>query len=134
MAKISRLPAPWRETLIPFSVDNRQYLYMDERLVIPSKLRASIIISIHYGPPGRDTIMRFISDIWKPKIHREVITTAKCCDQYKSAGKNIRPSLRQSQFRTTPKSINSNKEISLDFCETILKGVTRKAILVGSHR
>ena len=33
-AKISRLPAPWREKFNSFSVDTRNYLYMDERLVI----------------------------------------------------------------------------------------------------
>ena len=88
-AKISRLPAPWREKFISFSVDSRKYLYMDERLVIPTNLRASIMNSIDYGHPGKDIMLRYISDIWWPKIHREVVTTAKCCDQCNRAGKYI---------------------------------------------
>ena len=63
-AKIFRLPAPWREKFNSFSVDSGNYLYVDERLVIPTILRASIMSSIHYGHPGRDTMLRYISDIW----------------------------------------------------------------------
>ena len=53
-SKISRLPAPWREKFNAFRVDHRNYLYMDQRLVIPANLRSSIMSSIHYGHPGRD--------------------------------------------------------------------------------
>ena len=114
-AKISRLPAPWREKFNSFSVDSRNYLYMDERLVIPTNLRTSIMSSIHYGHLGRDTMLRYISDIWWPKIHREVVTTAKCCDQCNNAGKNIKPLLKQKQFGEIPKSEKANDEIALDF-------------------
>ena len=37
-AKISRLPAPWREKFRCFSLDSNEFLYMDERLVIPKLL------------------------------------------------------------------------------------------------
>ena len=114
-AKISRLPAPWREKFNSFSVDSRNYPYMDERLVIPTNLRTSIMSSIHYGHPGRDTMLRYISDIWWPKIHREVVTTAKCCDQCNNAGKNIKPLLKQKQCGEIPKSEKANDEIALDF-------------------
>ena len=114
-AKISRLTAPWREKFNSFSVDSRNYLYMDERLVIPTNLRTSIMSSIHYGHPGRDTMLRYISDIWWPKIHLEVVTTAKCCDPCNNAGKNTKPLLKQKQFGKIPKSENANDEIALDF-------------------
>ena len=114
-AKISRLPAPWREKFSSFSVDSRNYLYMDERLVIPTNLRASIMSSIHYEHPGRDTMLRFVADIWWPKIHREVNKTAQCCDQCNAAGKNIKPLLKQ--IWKTPCSKKPNEEIALDFAE-----------------
>ena len=63
-SKISRLPAPWREKFNAFSVDHRNYLYMDQRLVIPANLRSSIMSSIHYGHPGSDTILRYVANIW----------------------------------------------------------------------
>ena len=91
-AKISRLPAPWREKFKSVSIDDKRFLYMDERLVIPANLRPSNMSSVHYGHLGRDTMLRYISDMWWPKIHREVINTAKCCEQCSIAGKNIKPS------------------------------------------
>ena len=72
---------------------------MDEQLVIPTNLRASFMSSIHYGHPGRDTKLRYISDIWWSKTHRAMVTTAKCCDQCNLAGKNIEPLPEQKQFR-----------------------------------
>ena len=114
-SKISRLPAPWSEKFNAFSVDHRNYLYMDQRLVIPANLRLSIMSSIHYGHPGRDTMLRYVADIWWPKIHREVINTTKCCEQCSEAGKNVKTLLKQSQFGEIPKSKEPNEEIALDF-------------------
>ena len=37
-AKISRLPAPWRAKFNSFSTDERDLLYMDERLVFPPQM------------------------------------------------------------------------------------------------
>ena len=71
--------------------------------------------SIHYGHPGRDTMLRYISDIWWPKIRREVVTTAKCCDQCNNAGKNIKLLLKQKQIGKISKSEKANAEIALDF-------------------
>ena len=71
--------------------------------------------SIHYGHSGRDTMLRHVSDIWWPKIHREAVTTAKCCDQCNAAGKNIKSLLKQTQFGKIPRSEKSNDEVALDF-------------------
>ena len=40
---VSRLPSPWRENFQSFSVDEREFLYMDNRLVIPNSKRAMIM-------------------------------------------------------------------------------------------
>ena len=127
-AKISRLPAPWREKFSSFSVDSRNYLYMDERLVIPTNLRASILSSIHYGHPGRDTMLRFVADIWWPKIHRKVVTTAQCCDQCNAAGKNIKP--YQNKFGKIPCSKKLNEEIALDFARLFQNAEQGKKLLL----
>ena len=52
---ISRLPSPWREKFQSFSIDKREFLYMDNRLVIPQSLRPMIMCLLHYGHPGRDS-------------------------------------------------------------------------------
>ena len=63
-SKISRLYAPWRKKFNALSVDHRNYLYKDQRLVIPANLRSSIMSSIYYGHQGRDTMLRYVADIW----------------------------------------------------------------------
>ena len=45
--KISRVPAPWREKVRCLSLGSHNYLYMDERLVIPKALRPTILRSLH---------------------------------------------------------------------------------------
>ena len=47
--KIYRLPTPWREKFRCLSLDPNDFIYMDERLVIPKALRQIIIRSLHYG-------------------------------------------------------------------------------------
>ena len=58
---VSRLPSPWREKFQSFSVDERDCLYMDNRLVILSSMRAMIMCSLH---PGCDAMLAMIGDIW----------------------------------------------------------------------
>ena len=70
---VSRSPSPWREKLQSFSVDEKNLLYMDNRLVIPQSMRSMIMCSLHYGHPGRNSMFAMIEDIWWPRIHREII-------------------------------------------------------------
>ena len=94
---VSRLPSPWREKFQSFSRDEREFLYMDNRLVIPHAMRAMIMCSLHYGNPGRDAMLGMVSDIWWPKIHQEVIDQARLREQCLQAGKNLKCILKQKQ-------------------------------------
>ena len=51
--KINRIPAPWREKFRCFSLADNDFLYIDEKLVIPKTLRPIILRSPHYGHPPR---------------------------------------------------------------------------------
>ena len=59
--KINRLPTPWREKFKSISRDENDYLYVDERLVIPKALRPIIMRSLHYGHPGRDSMLETVA-------------------------------------------------------------------------
>ena len=61
---ICRLPSPWREKFPSFSVNEKGFLYLDNRLVIPQSLRPMIMCSLHYGHPGRDSMLAMTADIW----------------------------------------------------------------------
>ena len=89
--KIDRLPAPCIEQFKCFSLDSNNYLYMDERLVIPKMLPPILKRSLHYGHPGRDSMLATVSNIWWPRLHREIVGIAKACQQCQVAGKSIIP-------------------------------------------
>ena len=114
-AKISRLPAPWREKFRCFSLDSNEFLYMDERLVIPKLLPPIILRSLHYGHGGRDSMLVTVANVWWPRLHREVLRIAQTCQQCKTAGKNIKPLLRQTQIGKLPKRTEINQAIVIDF-------------------
>ena len=112
---VSRLPSPWREKFQSFSTDDRNFLYMDNRLVIPQSMRAKTMCSLHYGHPGRDAMLSMVGDIWWPRIHREVIYQARLCDQCLEAGKNLICIQSQKELGKISKTKQQNEEIALDF-------------------
>ena len=112
---VTRLPSPWREKLQAFSLDEREFLYMDNRLVIPQAMRPMIMCSLQYGHPGRDAMLAMIEDIWWPRIHREVIDQARLCEQCLESGKNLKYILKQKQIGKLPEAKEQNEEVALDF-------------------
>ena len=78
---------------------------MDERLVSPKLLRPIIMRSLHYGYPGRDSMLATVSNVWWPRLHREVVGIAKACQQCQVAGENIKPLVRQNQIGKLPKRV-----------------------------
>ena len=93
--KLNCLPTPRRENFRRVSLDDNDFMYMDERLVIPKTLRPIIFRSLHHGHPGRHSMLATVSNIWWPRLHREVVAIARtwkyCCE----SGKNIKTLLTQ---------------------------------------
>ena len=112
---ISRLPSPWREKFQSFSINDKDFLFMDNRLVIPQSLRPMIMCSLHYGHPGRDSMLASSADIWWPRIHREIVDQARLCEQCLQSGKNLKCILRQNQVGKLADANEQNEEIALDF-------------------
>ena len=75
---------------------------MDERLVIPKSLRPIILRSLHYGHPGRDSMLPTVANMWWPRLHREVVVIALTCQQRKTAGENIKPLLTKTRSYQVP--------------------------------
>ena len=130
--KISRLPTPWREKIKNLRLDNNDFLYMDERLVIPKNLRIIIIRSLHYGHPGKDSMMATVSNVWSPRLHREVVSLTQTCKQCQQAGKNIKPLLRQNQVGKLPKCTEVTQEIAIDFAGPFQNASQAKKYLLVS--
>ena len=129
---VSRLPSPWRQNFQSFSLDERGFLYRDNRLVIPHAMRAMIMCSLHYGHPGRDAMLGMISDIWWPKIDREVIDQARLCEQCLQAGKNLKCILKQKPVGKLPEVKEMNEEIALDVAGPFRNGKQGKKYMLVS--
>ena len=130
--KINRLPAPWREKFKCFSLDSNDFLYLYERLVILKVLHPIILRSLHYRHPGRDSMLATVSNVWWHRLHREAVGIAQTCQQCKTAGKNIKPILRQSQVGKIPVSTEKNQEIAIDFAGPFQNAINaRKYLLVS---
>ena len=123
---INCLPAPWREKFRCFSLNDNDYFYMDERLVIPKELRPIILRSLHNGHPGRDSMLPTVANVWWPRFNREVLGIAQTCQHCKTAGKNIKTLLRQKQLGQLPKCNENNQEIVIDFAGFVQNAIVAK--------
>ena len=129
---IARLPPPWREKFSSFSLDSQDLLYMDQRLVIPKDMRGNVLRAIHFGHTGRDAMLREASDVWWPRIHREIIEKAKSCVECQNAGKNLKCLKSQKDFGKLPEVNQPNDEISLDFAGPFQNARKQKKYLLVS--
>ena len=104
---------------------------MNERLVIPKALRPIILRSLHYGHPGRDSMLATVANVWWPRLQRKVVRIAQTCHQCKTSGKNIEPILRQ-KIGKIPKCKEINQEIAIDFAGPFQIAIRSKKYLLVS--
>ena len=113
--KFNKLPKVWQQQSNELRLDENNFIYIDKRLVIPEELRRPIFKSLHWGHPGRDTMLRAVADIWWPRIHREIVLLAQSCSQCQKAGKNLKTVQKQSEYGKLPAAETHNDEIAIDF-------------------
>ena len=63
---------------------------MDVRLVVPRDMRENILTAVYFGNAGRDSLLREASDVWWPRVHREIVEKAQNCPECQQAGKNLK--------------------------------------------
>ena len=131
-SQIAKLQIPWRVKFKSFSSDSRDYVYMDERLVIPYGLRHINSSSLHYGHPGRDAMLSTASNIWWQRLHRENVSLDRSCIDCTTSGKNIKPLMHKKQFSSISTSTAPNDEIALDFNGSFSVGTHGKRYLLVS--
>ena len=113
--KFNKLPKVWQQQYNELRLDENNFIYIDERLVIPEELRRPIFRSLHWGHPGRDTMLTAVPDIWWPRIRREIVLLAQSCSQCQKAGKNLKSVQKQSEYGKLPAVDTHNDEIAIDF-------------------
>ena len=48
-------------------------------MIISKNMRENVLRSKHFGHAGRDAMLREASDVWWPRIHREIVEKAQKC-------------------------------------------------------
>ena len=86
--------------------------------------------SLHYGHPDTVSVHANVSNVWWPKLHREVVAVAKNCPHCCRTGKNGKIVLRQKQVEKLPSCSENNQEVAIDFagpCQVL--NIARKHLL-----
>ena len=68
--RINYLPAPWLENFRCLSLDDNDFLYMDEWLVIPKTLRHIKLRSLQYRQTGCDSMLATVANLCLRRLHR----------------------------------------------------------------
>ena len=105
--KFNKLPKVWQQRYNEIRLDENNFIYIEERLVIPEELRRPIFRSLHWGHPGRDTMPQAAADIWRPRIHLEIVLLAQSCSRCQKAGKNLKNNTKTIRLRKTARGGNS---------------------------
>ena len=71
--------------------------------------------SLHYEHPGCDSMLATVSNVWWPRLHREVVAIALTCKKCSESGKNIKTLLIQKLVGKPREWIENNQEIAIDF-------------------
>ena len=104
----------FRHVFKDFRVD-RELLYFENPLVIPSDMRQAALDSIHSGHAGRHSMLGSVGDVWWPQINRQTVACAKTCKSCQKAGKNIKTLNPQKQFGQLREQKQVGGEIAIDF-------------------
>ena len=128
--KFNKLPKIWQQRFKDQRLDENNFIYIDERLVIPEELRRQIFRSLHWGLPGKDTILQAVADIWWPRIQREIVLEAQSCSRCQKAGKNIKTIQKQSEYGNLPAAEAHNDELAIDFAGPFKSASSAKKYLL----
>ena len=77
-------------------------------------------------------MLQQISDIWWPRIHRDITLLAKSCSNCQEAGKSIKLILKQQNFGKIPIPEETNDEIAIDFAGPFKTARSSKRYLIIS--
>ena len=113
--KINKLPKVWQQRFYELRLDKKVFINIDEKLVIPEELQKPIFRRLHWGHPGRDSMLQAVAGIWWPRIHRDIVLLAQSCSQCQQAGKNLKTLKTQSKFGKLPAADAHNDELAIEF-------------------
>ena len=79
-----------------YNIKNRLHvredcLLIDERIVIPTQLRQTVLDSLHLTHQGSAAMLYLCQHVWFPHIHRTIVHMAQNCRHCTEQGTNLKP-------------------------------------------
>ena len=106
-------------------------LLIDERIVIPTQLRQTVLDSLHLTHPGLSAMLLDLSHhVWFSHVHRSIVQIAQNCKHCTEQGKNLKPIIgKKHSFQMEP-VVETNEEVQLDFAEPFPDEINRDAYIL----
>ena len=90
-------------------------LLIEERIVIPTQLRQTILESLPLTHPGSAAMLDLCQNVRFPHIHRSIVQMAKNCKDCTEQGKNLKPIIGKNQSFQKDSVVEPNEEVQLGF-------------------
>ena len=90
-------------------------LLIDERIVIPTQLRQTVLDSLHLTYPGSAVMLDLSNHVWFPHMHRAIVQTAQNCKHCTEQGRNLKPIIGKTHSFQVEPVVEPNEEVQLDF-------------------
>ena len=105
-------------------------LLIDDRIVLPIKLRQTVLDSLHLTHTGFAAMLDLCQNIWFPHIHMTIVQTAQICRECTQQGKNLKPTIgKQHSFQMEP-VVEPNEEDQLDFAGPLPNELNKGAYIL----
>ena len=105
-------------------------LHIDERIVIPTQLRQTVLDSLHLTHPGSAAMLDVSNHVCFPHIHRAIVQMAQNCKHCNEQGKNLKPIIgKKNSFQMEP-IVEQNEEVQFDFARPLPDELKRDAYIL----
>ena len=94
-------------------------LFYNDRIVIPEAMRSTIIAMLHSGQVSVTKTDKSAEAFWWPGLHREIREKAETCPSCRTAGKNLKTQIPQTEVNRLEILTEPGQEIQLDFAGPI---------------
>ena len=90
-------------------------LLIEERIVIPTQLRQTVLDSLHLTHPGSAAMLDLCQNVWLPYNNLSIVQMAQNCKHCTEQGKNLKPIIvKKHSFQMEP-VLEPKEEVQLDF-------------------
>ena len=88
---------------------------MDERVAIPHSIQDAVLESLNLTHPGSWSMITLGQYAFWPYMHREILNKAAQCNPCTDIGKNLKPVVPASEWKSLLNCSEPNEDVQIDF-------------------